>query len=124
MKQPVKVLLMSACAQSTASLSCDSNGELVIDGCDSSLQPFVVCTACLPSVNHDACDACMAGSCCAQSKALLSASDVLTLISCNEACPSNDQACAQSCLANSPEAAAALPAWSSCRGASCSAACK
>ncbi len=114
---------LASCVESTASLSCDTDGDLVIDGCDSSLRPFAACIACLPEVDDDACNTCQKGNCCAQSKAVLNASDVLSLIACFEACPPNDSPCQQGCLAANPNAAAAFPALNTCLTNNCSAEC-
>ncbi len=114
---------IGACIKSTAKLSCQPDGDLKIEGCNSELVPFATCSACLPSVDDDACEKCSANSCCSENKALFQASDIFKLVDCANACPPNDVACNTACFNANLEAKKAFEDLQACQGKNCSAAC-
>jgi hypothetical protein len=67
------------------------------------------------------CDACLDGSCCAQTSTCLGDAECVALVSCYDAC--SDDACLTACDAAHPTGSAELGAVFSCLQTSCATVC-
>jgi hypothetical protein len=117
---PAEITAFADCL-ATASIACDSDGDVTVSGCDSSLIRVSGCSACLPSSLNDACVECQQMSCCMQLKAVLGAADIFDFTDCVSNCAT--QACITGCQNTFPIAGRAFGPLTECSSASCAGPC-
>jgi hypothetical protein len=104
------------CIRSKARFACLSPGRVEMYGCWGDIGPYLVCAACLPATNDDACDTCTKTTCCEQRKAYYSHPDLGPFTDCVGDCGGQDagSACTQACGARFPELQATVRALTDC----------
>lgn len=110
------------CVATTGTLTCEVTDTLIA-GCDETNKALSVCGACLASAEDDACDTCTHGSCCAETKAYLSAADVQGFFDCASSPTCDTQECFDGCVTSNPVAGNAYLALDACRNKSCTTGC-
>ena len=120
---PQEYIATANCVAQKAAFTCSSSGDLEMRGCWTEMQPYLVCAACLPSANEDACDTCERTTCCAERKAYWSHPEFGSLFACTSACAEDAGSCVQACAARAPNLGRVLQALLECNQ-TCSTTCQ
>jgi hypothetical protein len=105
------------CAMGPGVVTCTSDGDSRVTGCNSQLVAFVKCGGCIPSSGDDACDACTKSSCCSQLQAVYAHAQFASYLNCVYGCATSQ--CETACYVQHSGLQAPINALLACQGQSC-----
>lgn len=109
------------CAAETGTVTCTEN-EPVVTGCEAEEDTVTGCFVCAPNDLDVPCDACVRQSCCTEFQGCILAPNQAVFDQCLQGCETS--ACAQGCLAESPEAGEAYITLLDCATEFCAVECE